>query len=89
MHFEPIRCEVIFRCCRFRRNSVSSSKQNETHIMKEQVLKAMQEAGKPVSAGDITKALGADRKEVDKAFAELKKEGAIVSPVRCKWEPAK
>ncbi len=22
------------------------------------------------------------------AFAELKKEGAIVSPVRCKWQPA-
>ena len=56
---------------------------------KEQVLKAMREAGKPVSAGDVTKALNADRKEVDKAFAELKKEGAIVSPVRCKWEPAK
>ena len=50
--------------------------------MKEQVLQAMREAGKPVSAGDVTKALGADRKEVDKAFAELKKEGAIVSPVR-------
>ena len=58
-------------------------------IMKEKVLQAMREAGKPVSAGDVTKALGADRKEVDKAFAELKKEGAIVSPVRCKWEPAK
>ena len=57
--------------------------------MKEQVLKAMREAGKPVSAGDVTRALNADRKEVDKAFAELKKEGAIVSPVRCKWEPAK
>ena len=56
--------------------------------MKEQVLQAMREAGKPVSAGDVTKALGVDRKEVDKAFAELKKEGAIVSPVRCKWEPA-
>ena len=27
--------------------------------MKEQVLKAMKEAGKPVSAGDVTKALGA------------------------------
>lgn len=39
-------------------------------------------------AGDVTKALGADRKDVDKAFAELKKEGAIVSPVRCKWAPA-
>ena len=47
------------------------------------------EAGKPVSAGDVAKVLKADRKEVDKAFAELKKEGAIVSPVRCKWEPAK
>ncbi len=38
--------------------------------------------------GDVTKALNADRKEVDKAFAEMKKEGAIVSPVRCKWAPA-
>ena len=25
---------------------------------------------------------------IDKAFKELKAEGAIVSPVRCKWEPA-
>ncbi len=57
--------------------------------MKEKVLTAMREAGKPVSAGDVAKALNADRKEIDKAFAELKKEGAIVSPVRCKWEPAK
>ena len=48
----------------------------------------MREAGKPVSAGEVTKALGADRKEVDKAFTALKKEGAIVSPVRCKWQPA-
>ena len=48
----------------------------------------MREAGKPFSAGEVTKALNADRKEVDKAFAELKKEGAIVSPVRCKWTPA-
>lgn len=57
--------------------------------MKEQVLKVMHEAGKPISAGDVTKMLNADRKEVDKAFAELKKDGAIVSPVRCKWEPVK
>ena len=49
----------------------------------------MREAGKPVSAGEVTKVLDADRKEVDKAFAELKKEGAITSPVRCRWEPAK
>lgn len=57
--------------------------------MKEQVLKAIREASKPVSAGDVTKMLNADRKEVDKAFADLKKEGAIISPVRCKWAPAK
>jgi biotin operon repressor len=56
--------------------------------MKDDVLKAMSDAGKPVSAGEVEKALGADRKEVDKAFKELKAEGAIVSPVRCKWEPA-
>ena len=56
--------------------------------MKEQVLAAMRAAGKPVSAGEVTAALGVDRKEVDKVVAELKKEGAIVSPVRCKWAPA-
>ena len=55
---------------------------------KEQVLHVTREAGKPISAGDVAKILNADRKEVDKAFAELKKEGAIVSPVRCKWQPA-
>ena len=27
------------------------------------------------------------KEEALKQFAELKKEGAIVSPVRCKWEP--
>ncbi|MBE6339128.1 MAG: transcriptional regulator [Bacteroidales bacterium] len=56
--------------------------------MKDQVLKCMREAGKPLSAGEVAKLLNADRKEVDKAFAELKKDGAIVSPVRCKWAPA-
>lgn len=54
---------------------------------KDQVLQTMREAGKPVSAGDVAKLSGIDRKEVDKAFTQLKKEGAITSPVRCKWEP--
>ncbi len=57
-------------------------------LMKEQVLNAMRAAGKPVSSGEVAKSLNADRKEVDKAFADLKKEGAIVSPVRCKWTVA-
>ena len=56
--------------------------------VKEDVLKAMREAGKAISAGEVEKMTGLDRKEIDKAFKELKKEKAIVSPVRCKWEPA-
>ena len=56
--------------------------------MKEKVLQAMREFGAPVNAGKIAEITGIDHKEVDKAFTELKKEGAIVSPVRCKWAPA-
>ena len=51
------------------------------------VLETMRSAGKPVSAGEVATLSGLDRKEVDKAFAQLKKDGAIVSPVRCKWQP--
>jgi biotin operon repressor len=56
---------------------------------KEKVLQVMREAGEPVNAGKIAELGGIDRKEVDKAMKQLKDEGAIVSPVRCKWEPAK
>lgn len=55
----------------------------------EQVLQAMSAAGEPVAAGKIAEMTGLDRKVVDKAMDQLKKSGAIVSPVRCKWEPAK
>ena len=63
----------------------AESRRNST---KGQVLNAMREAGAPVNAGKIAEMTGLDRKVVDKAFADLKKEGAIVSPVRCKWQPA-
>ncbi len=56
--------------------------------VKDDVIATMKAAGKPMSAGEVEKALGIDRKEVDKAFKELKQEGAITSPVRCKWEPS-
>ena len=51
---------------------------------KEKVLGTMKEAGQPLNAGKS----GLDRKEVDAAMKQLKAEGAIVSPVRCKWAPA-
>ena len=56
---------------------------------KDKVLTTMTEAGEPLNAGKIAELSGIDRKEVDKAMKQLKDEGAIVSPVRCKWEPAK
>ncbi len=52
------------------------------------VLEAMRKAGEPLNAGKIAELTGLDRKVVDKAMAALKKEGAIVSPVRCKWTVA-
>lgn len=55
---------------------------------KDLVLETMKKAGVPLNAGKIAELSGLDRKVVDKAMADLKKEGLIVSPVRCKWEPA-
>ena len=57
-------------------------------VTAEQVLKAMQDAGKPVRPGDVAKALDADSKEVSKAIDELKKSGKIMSPKRCSNAPA-
>jgi biotin operon repressor len=53
------------------------------------VLETMKKAGKAVSAGQIAELGKMDKKEVEKAMNVLKKEGKIVSPVRCYWEPAK
>ena len=55
---------------------------------KAKVLETMKAAGTPLNAGKIAELSGLDRKDVDKAMKELKAEGAIVSPVRCKWAPA-
>ena len=52
------------------------------------LLATMKEAGTPLNAGKIAELSGIDRKEVDKAMKQLKEEGAIVSPVRCKRAPA-
>ncbi|MBN1822446.1 MAG: transcriptional regulator [Prolixibacteraceae bacterium] len=56
-------------------------------MSKEKVLQTMKKAGKPLKAGEIAELAGIDKKEVDKAMKELKKDGAIVSPKVCFWEP--
>ena len=53
----------------------------------DKVLDAMKKAGEPVNAGKIVELTGLDRKAVDKAMNDLKKNDAIESPVRCKWVP--
>ena len=54
----------------------------------EKVLEVMRNEGQPLNAGKVAEIGNLDRKEVDKAMAKLKKEGKIVSPKRCYWEPA-
>ncbi len=55
---------------------------------REVILDAMRKAGEPLNAGKVAELTGLDRKVVDKEFAAMKKDGTIVSPIRCKWEPA-
>ena len=53
----------------------------------DKVLDAMRKIAEPCSATQIAEVSGLDRKAVDKAMGELKKDGRIESPVRCKWAP--
>ena len=48
----------------------------------------MRAEGQPLNAGKIAELGGLDRKAVDKAMTQLKKEEKIVSPKRCYWTPA-
>ncbi len=51
--------------------------------LKEKVLKAMEDCGKPVRPGEIAEITGIDKKELTKIFKALKEEGKIISPKRC------
>lgn len=54
----------------------------------EKVLEVMRAEGQALNAGKIAELGGLDRKAVDKAMAQLKKDEKIVSPKRCYWTPA-
>lgn len=49
----------------------------------EAVLKVMVEADRPLRPGEIAELAGMDKKDVEKAIKELKKEEKIISPKRC------
>ncbi|MBE0574442.1 MAG: MarR family transcriptional regulator [Desulfuromonadales bacterium] len=56
--------------------------------MTEKILDIMRTEGQPLNAGKIAELGAFDRKDVDKAMAQLKKEARIISPKRCYWTPA-
>lgn len=56
--------------------------------MKNTVLDTLKKAGKPLKASEIIELSGLDKKVVEKALNDLKKENAIGSPIRCFWQPA-
>ncbi|ABW18252.1 helix-turn-helix domain-containing protein [Alkaliphilus oremlandii] len=49
----------------------------------ELVVKTLKEAGEPLKAGEIAEKAGIDKKDVDKAIKDLKKDEKITSPKRC------
>jgi DNA-binding IclR family transcriptional regulator len=56
---------------------------------KEIVLEAMKKAGKPLKAGEVVELTGLKDKEVARLLKDLQAEGAIISPKRCFYAPAK
>ncbi|MCK5852548.1 MarR family transcriptional regulator [bacterium] len=55
-------------------------------MSKKIVLEVLNKSDNPLKVGEIASASGLDKKDVDKAMKELKKEELIVSPKRCFWE---
>jgi len=56
--------------------------------MEKKILAAMKKAGKPVRPGDVAKMIGEDSKAVSKLISELKKQGKVISPKRCFYQPS-
>jgi hypothetical protein len=57
--------------------------------IEDKVLQAMQQAGKPLKAGELVDLCGLTRPEIDQALKQLKKTERITSPKVCFWEPKK
>ncbi|SFB31554.1 HTH domain-containing protein [Clostridium frigidicarnis] len=51
--------------------------------VKDLVFNLLKESSEPLKGGEIAEKLSIDKKDVDKAIKELKKEEKICSPKRC------
>ena len=51
----------------------------------DQIIETLKQNEKPMSAGQIADKTGLERKVVDKAMSNLKKQELIISPKNCYW----
>lgn len=54
---------------------------------KEKIANAFTQAGKPLKASEAAELANVDKDEVNKIIKDLVKEGVLVSPKRCFYEP--
>jgi DNA-binding GntR family transcriptional regulator len=55
--------------------------------LKEMILQTLRAAGKPLNVSAIAALTGVDKKLISHALALMKRDGDIISPIRCKWAP--
>lgn len=53
---------------------------------KEKIIKAFEDAGKPMRPGEAAEMAGLEKKEAEKAIKKLKDEGVLYSPKRCFYD---
>ncbi len=51
--------------------------------IKETIIKAIKDSGKPLRTGEIVEKTRLVKKDVDKAIKKMKEEGVLNSPKRC------
>ncbi len=55
----------------------------------EKVLEILKKSGKPMKSAELAAVSGIDKKEIDKALKDLKKQGIVDCPKACYYAPVK
>jgi Mn-dependent DtxR family transcriptional regulator len=53
---------------------------------REKIIKAFEEAGKPMRPGEVAEMAGVEKKDAEKAIKTLKDQGVLYSPKRCFYD---
>lgn len=54
--------------------------------VKEKIIKAFENAGKPMRPGEVAEMAGVEKKDAEKAIKKMKDEGILFSPKRCFYD---